>query len=114
VLPSRSEGLSNSLMEAMACRCCPVASDVGGNPELVRPGETGLLFRPGDPLDLAEKVRKLIENPSLRHDLASRAEIFIRSNFPLKAAAQRMGDIYLNLVDSRSRQETYLSNLTSP
>jgi glycosyltransferase involved in cell wall biosynthesis len=94
VLPSRSEALSNSLMEAMACGCCPVASDVGGNPELVRPGETGLLFRPGDPLDLAAALRNLIEHPDLRRDLALRAEAFIRSGFSLDAAARRMGEIY--------------------
>src|SRR5208283_4521864 len=44
VLPSRSEALSNSLMEAMACGCCPIASRVGGNPELVEDERNGLLF----------------------------------------------------------------------
>jgi len=48
VLPSMSEALSNSLMEAMGCGCCPVASDTGGNPELVQDGATGLLFSVGD------------------------------------------------------------------
>ena len=47
VLPSLSEALSNALMEAMACGCAVVASNVGGNPELVSNGETGLLFEPG-------------------------------------------------------------------
>jgi glycosyltransferase involved in cell wall biosynthesis len=94
VLPSRSEAFSNSLMEAMACGCCPVASNVGGNPELVRPGETGLLFRAGDPLDLAAALRSLIENAELRRDLAARAEAFVRSGFSLEAAARRMGEIY--------------------
>ncbi len=48
VLPSRSEALSNSLLEAMACGCCPVASRVGGNLELIRHGENGMLFEAGD------------------------------------------------------------------
>ena len=48
VLPSLSEALSNSLMEAMACGCCVAASRVGGNPELVAHGETGMLFEPRD------------------------------------------------------------------
>ena len=47
VLPSLSEALSNSLMEAMGCGCCPLASDTGGNPELVQHGETGLLVSAG-------------------------------------------------------------------
>ena len=45
VLPSLSEALSNSLMEAMACGCTVAASRVGGNPELVAHGETGMPFR---------------------------------------------------------------------
>src|SRR6202050_2930020 len=46
VLPSVSEALSNSLMEAMACGCSVAASRVGGNPELVAHGETGMVFEP--------------------------------------------------------------------
>ncbi len=50
--------LSDALMEAMACGCCPVASDVAGNPELVTPMETGLLFQPGNVEDLAARIAK--------------------------------------------------------
>jgi len=102
VLPSRSEALSNSLMEAMACGCCPVASNVGGNPELVRPGETGLLFRAGVPEDLASSLQTLIGQPDLRRDLAARAESFIRSNFSTAAAARRMAQIYAALLNRKS------------
>ncbi len=45
VLPSRSEALSNALMEAMACGCAPVASRAGGNPELIEDGQNGMLFQ---------------------------------------------------------------------
>lgn len=95
VLPSRSEAFSNSLMEAMVCGCCPVASNVGGNPELVRPGETGLLFRSGDPEELSTTLRKLIDQPELRHGIAARAEAYIRAGFSKAAAARRMSEIYL-------------------
>jgi glycosyltransferase involved in cell wall biosynthesis len=98
VLPSRSEALSNSLMEAMACGCCPVASDVGGNPELVTPMETGLLFRSGDAADLAAKLELLAGNPALRHSLATRAAAKIATEFSLEAAGRRMGEIYLSFL----------------
>jgi glycosyltransferase involved in cell wall biosynthesis len=98
VLPSRSEALSNSLMEAMACGCCPVASDVGGNPELVIPMETGLLFRPGDVADLASKLGRLAADPALRRSLAARAAARIATEFPVEAAGLRMGEIYLSLL----------------
>jgi L-malate glycosyltransferase len=96
VLPSRSEALSNSLMEAMACGCCPVASDVGGNPELVVPMQTGLLFRPGDAADLAAKLELLAEDPALRRSLATRAAAKIEREFSLETAGRRMGEIYMS------------------
>jgi glycosyltransferase involved in cell wall biosynthesis len=94
VLPSLSEALSNSLMEAMACGCCPVASRVGGNPELVVPGTTGLLFEPGSAKDLAAQLRLLILNQSLRHEYAEASAKRIALDFTHSAAATRMGDIY--------------------
>ena len=97
VLPSRSEALSNSLMEAMACGCCVVASEVGGNPELVRNGETGMSFRAGDPTSLAGVLRAVIQNPTVRARLVETGERFIRANFSVGAAAARMGEIYLGL-----------------
>jgi len=93
VLPSRSEALSNSLMEAMACGCAVVASDVGGNPELVAPG-AGLLFRPGDAGDLAEKLLLLFGDPALRLSLGQTAAERIRRHFSRAAAARRMQEIY--------------------
>ncbi len=59
VLPSLHEALSNSLMEAMACGCCPVASNVGGNPELVQDGHTGLRSNER-PADLAPPLQFLL------------------------------------------------------
>ncbi len=70
VLPSRSEALSNSLLEAMACGCCPVASSVGGNSELIRHGENGMLFEAGDVDQLCHVLEPLIEHRELRQTLA--------------------------------------------
>lgn len=93
VLPSLSEALSNSLMEAMACGCCPVASRVGGNPELVVPG-TGLLFAAGGADDLAAQLKRLILNPELRREYADASAKRVARDFTHGAAARRMGDIY--------------------
>jgi L-malate glycosyltransferase len=98
VLPSRSEALSNALMEAMACGCPVVASRVGGNPELVRNLETGLLFEPGDAAGLADALRTLIENESLRRRLAEAGAQLVRERFSIRASAQRMGEIYQQLI----------------
>lgn len=103
VLPSLSEALSNSLMEAMACGCCPVASDAGGNPELVIPMKTGLLFRKGDAADLQSKLDLLIRQVSLRQTMAAEAAALIARDFSLGASARRMAAIYLRFIGSRVR-----------
>lgn len=94
VLPSRSEALSNSLMEAMACGCAVIASDIGGNPELVSHDSTGLLFPSGDVEALAAALTRLAEDPCLRASLGARAASFIRERFTLAHAVQRMAAIY--------------------
>jgi glycosyltransferase involved in cell wall biosynthesis len=99
VLPSLSEALSNSLMEAMACGCCVVASRVGGNPELVADGDTGMLFEPRDAAALAGVLRLLLRDPARRAELASHAANLIHSRFSLTAAARRMGEIYSKLLE---------------
>jgi glycosyltransferase involved in cell wall biosynthesis len=98
VLPSLSEALSNSLMEAMACGCAVAASRVGGNPELVTDGETGLLFEPRDAGGLAQALRALIGDAGLRDELGVRAARAMRERFSLEVAARRMGEIYGELL----------------
>jgi L-malate glycosyltransferase len=94
VLPSRSEAFSNALLEAMACGCCVVGSRVGGTPEMIGSDERGLLFRPGDAADLAEKLATLIRHDQLRQELGNRAAAFARKNLSLELATRRMASIY--------------------
>jgi glycosyltransferase involved in cell wall biosynthesis len=98
VLPSLTEALSNSLMEAMACGCCVVASRVGGNPELVTHRQTGLLFDPRDSAGLASALDLLMDQPALRSELASRGTRLIREKFRLETSARRMERIYSSLL----------------
>jgi len=98
VLPSLSESFSNSLMEAMACGCAVVASRVGGNPELVIAGKTGLLFEAGQSEDLAAALVRLGDDPALRQQLAAGASEFVRTRFSREAAARRMAEIYTALL----------------
>lgn len=102
VLPSLSEAFSNALMEAMACGCCAVASNVGGNPELVRPGQTGLLFDRADSSSLAGALQELIDNPGLRQRFADAGQRMIHENYAAHVAARRMGEIYSQLLAGRS------------
>ena len=66
VHPSKSEGLSNAILEGMAEGLPVVASAVGGNPEIVADGVSGLLVPPERPDLLAAAIRRLLDDPSLR------------------------------------------------
>jgi glycosyltransferase involved in cell wall biosynthesis len=101
VLPSLTEALSNSLMEAMACGCCVVASNVGGNPELVHDAENGFLFEPRDTAGLSKVLRKLVEDEFLRQHLAAAGGQMIRDRFSIKSSAERMSEIYAKLIEAR-------------
>jgi glycosyltransferase involved in cell wall biosynthesis len=101
VLPSLSEALSNSLMEAMACGCAVVASAVGGNPELVSEGTTGFLFPAGNASELAGCLQRLVVDEPLRTRLGAEASDRVRQHFSLEASVQRMQQIYDELLGRR-------------
>jgi glycosyltransferase involved in cell wall biosynthesis len=100
VLPSISnEALSNSLMEALACGCECIASDVVGNPELVIDGETGLLFARGNVESLSRQLFRLLDEPRLGRRLADAGMRAVRARFSLEASARRMGAIYQQVLE---------------
>jgi glycosyltransferase involved in cell wall biosynthesis len=102
VLPSRTEALSNSLMEAMACQCCVIASRVGGNPELVDDGENGLLFEAGNVNQLSDQIAMLLDDPARRQKMGAAASAKMAENFTYATAAATMQHIYESvLIDAR-------------
>ena len=94
VLPSLSEALSNSLMEAMASGCCVVASRTGGNPELTGEDERGILFEKGSASGLARVLIHLIADPGRRARLAAAGTAFIRAGFAMRKSIAGMQEIY--------------------
>lgn len=100
VLPSRSEALSNALMEAMACGCAAVASRVGGNVELVEHGHTGLLYESGNVAELSAALESLVKNEVLRRQLGAAAAARMAEGFSIARSAERMGQIYSAFVGS--------------
>lgn len=98
VLPSLREGISNTLLEAMASARPVIAARIGGNPEIVPEGEVGQLVEPGDADALAQAIENYVDNPSLaqRHGEAGRAHV-LRS-FSLDSMVKSYDDIYRSLV----------------
>src|ERR1019366_9134668 len=101
--PSRTEALSNALMEAMACSCCPVASRVGGNPELIDDGENGLLFDVDSVEQLADRMEGLLADPERRRRLASAASAKMSAQFTYSRAAATMQEIYESVLFRRQK-----------
>ena len=95
VLPSISEALSNSLMEAMATGAAAIASHVGGNVELIEHNRTGLLFQARQVEELATALETLITRPDYRLELARAGRQFIEDNFSARAAGATLGAVYL-------------------
>jgi N,N'-diacetylbacillosaminyl-diphospho-undecaprenol alpha-1,3-N-acetylgalactosaminyltransferase len=94
VLASVREGLSISLQEAMATACVPVASDGVGCRELVRDGENGYLFQPGDAYGLSEKILQALKDPSL----GMRARETIQEGFDIRENVSRYISLYEGLL----------------
>jgi glycosyltransferase involved in cell wall biosynthesis len=94
VLPSRWEGFGLVLLEAMAQSCPIVATRVGGIPEVVADGETGLLVPPGDVGALASAIGKLIDDPSRRRALGRAGHARFRHRFTAERMAEETATVY--------------------
>ncbi len=81
VLPSLNEGISNTILEAMASGLPVVATDTGGNPELVQAGVTGTLVPVGDAEALGEAILELLDDPAKRQEYGAAAKRRIQREF---------------------------------
>lgn len=94
VLPSFSEGLSNSLMEAMASSCACIASDVGGNAHLIQNGVSGFLFPVGDSESLRSHIQRLCEDSAKRKMISQAARERIDAEFSWKVVGKKYEDLF--------------------
>jgi glycosyltransferase involved in cell wall biosynthesis len=91
VLPTiETEHSSNAILEAMTCRKPVVATDVGGNREIVLDGETGLLVPPGDRDALAAALRRLAGDAELRARLGSAGRRRVEAEFGIEHVARQL------------------------
>lgn len=93
-LPSIDEGLPLALAEAMAEGLPAVATHVGGIPELIQDGETGLLVPPRDPAQLAQKLLVLLRSPAMRERLGVAGRRAVRQEFTLTRMIERFEEVY--------------------
>jgi sugar transferase (PEP-CTERM/EpsH1 system associated) len=100
VLPSISEGISNSLLEAMATGLPVIATATGGNPEVIHDGESGLLCPVGDAGLLAAKLQELHARGDLRDQLGQRALRRVTEDFSIDSMVRNYAQMYESLVSA--------------
>jgi len=105
VLNSKSEGMSNALLEALAAGLPCIATDVGGNPELVRDGENGFLVPPNQPAPLSRLLDILANDPELRARMGERSRQRAQDEYSLEAMVRRTERIYEKVVDEVALRE---------
>ena len=100
-LPSLYEGSSLAVLEAMAAGIPVVSSAIGGTEELIEDGLSGLLVAPGDAPALAAALRRLLSDPRLRGDFATRARARVEAGLRREQNAERVADVYRELLGER-------------
>jgi glycosyltransferase involved in cell wall biosynthesis len=105
VLPSRSEGTSIAMLEAMASGRPIVATKVGGTVDIIENNKTGLLVPPEDPASLAKAIMQLLKNQSLAKMLGEQAQLMAEKEFSVGSMIEKYLALYdevLNVKYSRS------------
>ncbi|NSW58762.1 MAG: glycosyltransferase [Armatimonadetes bacterium] len=100
VQPSIWEGFPNAVLEAMAMGRPVVATDVGGVPELVRNGETGLLVPAADPELLANAINQLLDNEALARSMGAAGRLRVRESFSIEQMALRLECLYRQVMNT--------------
>jgi glycosyltransferase involved in cell wall biosynthesis len=101
VLPSESESLSNVIIESMASGVPVIASDVGGNPELIGEGR-GILVSAGSETELAKAMGDLLQDDALRSRLGENSKTFAQNNFAIESLRDRHSELYADLLQEKS------------
>jgi glycogen(starch) synthase len=94
VVPSRYEPLGTVAVEAAAAGAPVAVAATGGLAEIVAPGETGTVFRPGDPRGLADAVSTLLAEPAAARAMADRARVAVAERFSWSSIAGQVAQIY--------------------
>lgn len=99
VLPSYHENLSYSILEAMAAERAVLTTSVGGNPEVVINGETGILIPAGDSVALAKNLSYLSENKEIRDEMGRKGRVRVERIFSLDNTISHLEDLYDSMLE---------------
>lgn len=97
VLPSAEEGISNSLLEAMACAAPIVATDIAGNRDVARHEREALLVPPDDVEALAAAIERLLDDRALAEKLGAAARARVEQDYAIARVAEKYGELFDSL-----------------
>lgn len=103
ILPSHSEGLPVSILEAMAMELPVIATNVGGIPEIVVDGETGILIEPNKPDELANALLDLLNNPKRRYYFGKSGRKRVEDKFNINRMISNIENLYLEVLRVESK-----------
>lgn len=101
-LPSRSEGFSNALIEAMACGLPCVATNVGGNAEAIEEGRSGYLVKSEDASAAADRILRLLANPDAAKVMGAVGRSIVEAKFTSDVMTQQLVGHYERLLAAKS------------
>src|SRR2546422_7013090 len=105
VLPSKAEGLPNAVLEYLAAGLPTIASNVGGNAEIIKDGVRGLLVPSQDSEALAAAVLRLLRNPELARRLAKDGREYVHQNFSFERLIKQVDNLYTELLQRRKARK---------
>lgn len=100
-LPSLAEGISNTILEAMACGLPVVATAVGGNADLVQHGKTGFIVPPADPKNMALRLVELAQNSELARMMGAAGRARVTAAFGMHSMVKTYQDVYESQLQRR-------------
>lgn len=101
VLPSFTEGLSNVILEAYASKKPVIATNVGGNPEIVQQGETGFLVSPHNVEKMADYILKLAQDQNIRNEMGDNGYEYIKEHFNFDIQTSKYEELYETVANLR-------------
>jgi glycosyltransferase involved in cell wall biosynthesis len=101
ILPSLWEGMPNAVLEAMAAGKPVVATEVGGVPELVLHGETGILLPPRDPDALARAILDLCTDPVKARTMGEAGRVRVQEHFSIASMLEKTERLYQELLATK-------------
>ncbi len=105
VSPSTHDGTPNTLLEAMACGCLPVAGDLESIREWIKPGENGLLVNPADPQALAQAILRALRDEPLRRRAAAQNLALVAAKGDYEENMRRVEEFYAQCASPSFTQE---------